>query len=198
MLNIMVQPVATQRVPKMWTYQDFLDLPDDGQRYEIIEGVLYVSNAPSSEHQFTVLEIAAEIRQFLKQHKLGHVLVAPFEIHLSATTRPVQPDILFIRAERWPSPPPQYFEGAPDLVIEVISPSTKRTDHVIKFAAYEQAKVSEYWLVDPKTRSVDVYILSGGGEYALLGQFVGAEVIASQLLSGIQIITNTLFIPNEG
>lgn len=179
-----------------WTYEDYLALPDDGRRYEIIEGVLYVTNAPNIDHQFVVSEVVQQMGSFIRQHKLGYVLAAPFEIHLTATTRPVLPDVIFIKSDRWPETGAGYFEGAPDLIVEVLSPSTRRTDQVVKFTTYEQAGVPEYWIVDPKSRSVQVFVLSGR-EYGLLGEFVGEDVIRSAVLEGLQIVTRTLFNPGK-
>jgi Uma2 family endonuclease len=187
----------THPIQGQWTYEDYLQLPDDGNRYEIIEGVLYVTNAPNSDHQFTVTEASAELRNFVKAHKLGQVLVAPFEVHLAARTRPVQPDILFVRKERWPKGRVAYFSGAPDLIVEVISPGSVRTDRVIKFTVYELAGVAEYWLANPHTRTVEVYTWSNG-EYALLGEFTGDEQIQSVVLTGIDIMTSTLFYTEAG
>ena len=192
----LVTPQA-QPVQGQWIYEDYLQLPDDGNRYEIIEGVLYVTNAPNSDHQFTVTEVAAELRNFVKAHKLGQVLVAPFEVHLTHRTRPVQPDVLFVRRERWPKDRVSYFSGAPDLIVEVISPSSVRTDRVIKFTAYELAGVSEYWLVNPHTRTVEVYTWSNG-EYALLGEFANDERIQSSVLAGIEVMTSILFYNEDG
>ncbi|MCP4363209.1 MAG: Uma2 family endonuclease, partial [Chloroflexi bacterium] len=87
-----------------WTYEDYLRLPDDGNRYEIIEGTLYVTNAPGYDHQFTVIELVFLIKQFVMENELGVVRTAPFEVHLSETTRPVQPDSPFISAENQPAP----------------------------------------------------------------------------------------------
>lgn len=179
-----------------WTYEDYLKLPDDGRRFEIIEGVLYVTNAPNIDHQFVVLEVSRQIGNFVIEKKLGFVLPAPFEIHLSERTRPVLPDVIFIKSERWPETGAGYFEGAPDLIVEVLSPSTRRTDQVVKFTAYEQAGVPEYWIVDPKSRSVQVFVLSGR-EYGLLGEFVGEDVVRSSVLEGLQIVTRTLFNPGK-
>lgn len=90
-------------VQGQWCYDDYLRLPDDGTRYEIIEGVLYGVNAPGYDHQHAVGEVAFQLRLFVKQHHAGVVVEAPFEVHLSDNTRPVQPDILFIRTENQPS-----------------------------------------------------------------------------------------------
>lgn len=178
--------------PGQWRYADYLRLPDDGKRYEIIEGVLYAANASSFDHQFSVSRVLFYLQFFTIERDLGVVLTAPFEVHLSETSKPVQPDVLFIRKERQPTPNTQVFEGTPDLVVEVISPSSIRLDRKTKFDAYEQHGVAEYWLVDPKLRGVEVYTRSNS-EYALLGQYTGNDLIASSVLAGLQIKANDLF-----
>jgi len=185
---------ANQPEPGEWTYDDYLALPDDGHHYEIIAGVLYMVNAPGIDHQFTVVQLIKQIGLFVDQHQSGYILAAPFEVHLSEITRPVQPDVLFIRRNKWPGSEAKFFAGIPDLVIEVISPSSARTDQVIKFSAYEQAGVPEYWLANPKSRAVEVFTLSGG-EYALLGLYTDDEPIESKVLAGLNITTSTLFLP---
>jgi len=175
-----------------WTYEDYLNLPDDGHRYEIIEGILYVSNAPNIDHQFTVVELVYQMKHFVTSNQLGYVLTAPFEVHLAENTRPVQPDVLFIKAEKWPARGAKYFDGAPDLIVEVLSPSTRSTDQSVKFRAYEKAQVPEYWIADPKARMVQVYTLLNQ-KYALLGDFIGDEVIESKVLVGLKITTDSLF-----
>ncbi len=175
-----------------WRYADYLRLPDDGKRYEIIEGVLYVANAPGYDHQFTIAEITYHFQVFVREHKLGRVLNSPFEVHLSERSRPVQPDILVLTNEQQPPPGTDFFDGTPTLIVEVISPSSMRLDRHTKFDAYERAGVAEYWLADPKTRSVEVYVLSNS-EYALLGQFTNEEMITSNVLAGLTIQTSTLF-----
>ncbi len=92
-----LQSVTENEWPEQgqWTYEDYLNLPEDGCRYEIIEGVLYMTNAPDIDHQFTVVKIISHIEHFVTQNKLGYVLTAPFEVHLSQKTRPVQPDVCF-------------------------------------------------------------------------------------------------------
>jgi Uma2 family endonuclease len=111
---------------------------------------------------------------------------------LAEDIRPVQPDILFIQTSRLPTPSAKNYEGPPDLIVEVLSNSTARQDRVTKFTAYEQTGVNEYWIVNPKTRSVEVFTLSRQ-EYALVGEFVADNMIESKVLTGLQIRTSSLF-----
>lgn len=178
-----------------WTYDDYLRLPDDGRRYEIIEGVLYVSNAPSHLHQYTVGKIFLALALYVEAMKAGEVIVAPIEVHLPGIAKPVLPDVIFIATANLPTPGFQYFNGAPDLVVEVLSPSTYRLDQSVKLDAYERAGVKEYWLANPKTRTITVYFLpERGREYALLGEFTPGETIQSTLFPDLQLTTETLFI----
>ncbi|MCE7988079.1 MAG: Uma2 family endonuclease [Caldilinea sp. CFX5] len=192
MVTAIVDPDRVTLTKGIYTYEDYLQLPNDGKRYEIIEGVLYVANAPSFQHQYTVHQLDRQMGNFVSEQRVGYIIPAPFEVHLSALSRPVQPDITFIRAERINVQSLQIFEGAPDLIVEVLSPESIRRDRVIKFTAYEAAGVTEYWIVNPHARTVEVYILARG-EYATLGEFKDAETIQSQVLAGIAIVTNSLF-----
>lgn len=179
-----------------WTYEDYERLPDDGLRYEIIGGVLYMTPAPGFDHQYIVGELFTALRTFIREHQLGIVLVAPFEVRLPDVAQVVQPDLLFIAAGREPSPGDHAFTGAPDLVVEILSPSTTRTDRVVKFSAYERAGVREYWLVNPLARSVEAYTLSEDGIYELHGEFIAGSTVTSRVLSGLAFPVNDLF-PTE-
>lgn len=183
---------ATWPAQGAWQYEDYLRLPDDGRRYEIIGGALYVANAPSYEHQYTVYKLARLLGDYAEERQLGVVIGATFEVHLDETSKPVQPDILFLRNEQALSPGVQYFTGAPTLIVEVISPSSIRLDRQTKFDAYEQTGVQEYWLVNPKVRSVEVYTLSNG-EYALLGQYSGEDQIESNVFVALGINNALLY-----
>lgn len=194
MLKTKIKPTTNKKQPKQgyWTYQDYLRLPDDGKRYEIIKGVLYMVNAPSFLHQFITSTLTRLLGNFVAENNLGLVLTAPFEVHLTEDTRPVQPDVLFIRAENWPDTEAAFFEGAPDLVVEVLSPSSTRTDRIAKFTVYEQAKVNEYWIVNPKTRAIEVYTLTDE-QYELKGEFTNEETIESVVLADLNLTTSHLF-----
>lgn len=177
-----------------WTYEDYVRLPDDGRRYEIIEGVLYMANAPSYDHQFAVAAISRIMGNFAIDKGAGVVVTAPFEVHLPGIAKPVQPDILFIRTERQPASGTQIFEGAPDLIVEVLSPGSLRLDQYVKFGAYEQAGVREYWIADPKIRVITIYYLpENGPEYILFGQFTANETVQSKLLPGLEFVAGTVF-----
>ncbi|EDN65865.1 protein containing DUF820 [Beggiatoa sp. PS] len=155
-----------------------------------------MSNAPSYNHQFTVTTLARLIGEHVFNQQLGIVLVAPFEIHLSQTAKPVQPDVFFIAKDKQPKDGDKFFEGIPDLIIEVISKSSIRTDRYIKFAAYELAGCREYWLVDPRTRFVEIYTLSDETqEYVLEGQFSTGEKLPSTVLPDLQLIVDSIFVP---
>jgi Uma2 family endonuclease len=199
-------PVIPRRLPRLpaheqdwpaqgeWTYEDYNRLPDDGRRYEIIEGVLYATAAPNFDHQYTVGEIFAALRTYVREHQLGIVISAPFEVHLPDIARPVQPDVLFIASGRAPCPGAADFTGAPDLIVEVFSQSTARTDRLVKFVAYERAGVREYWLADPRTRSVEVYSLSEDGTYEMAGQYTPGETVTSTVLSDLALPVDDLFV----
>jgi Uma2 family endonuclease len=206
---IVLPPVIPRRLPRLpareqgwpaqgeWTYEDYKRLPDDGRRYEIIEGVLYVTAAPNLDHQYTVGEIFAALRTYVRERQLGIVISAPFEVHLPDIAQPVQPDVLFIAAERAPRPGAENLTGAPDLVVEVLSKSTTRTDRLVKFGAYERAGVREYWLVDPRTRSVEVYALSEESTYEMAGQYTPGEMVMSTVLSGLTLPVDDLFVAEQ-
>lgn len=179
----LLEPTTVWPAQGEWTYEDYLRLPDDGQRYEIISGVLYVASAPSYIHQYVVSEILGELRYFVKKNQLGVVLTAPFDVRLPGSRGVIQPDVLFIRQENVPDETTTAFQGVPDLVVEVLSPRTRRYDSSIKLDAYEQAGVREYWLIDPVARFALVYALPDHGrEYVLAGEFTAQDQLTSPLL----------------
>jgi Uma2 family endonuclease len=118
-----------------WTYDDYAALPDDGHRYEIVDGVLYMSPAPSREHQNAALEIAAYLRTYVKLAGLGQVYIAPFDVQLDPRTV-VQPDVLVVLNPHLDRVAESRVIGAPDLVVEVSSPGTVGHDRTRKQDAY--------------------------------------------------------------
>lgn len=168
-----------------WTYADYARLPDNGMRYEVIKGELYMSPAPRAIHQEMIAHIALEMGLFLRQHKVGKIYFAPIDVVMGAAAAPVQPDIIFIRQERLAIVRDK-IEGVPDLIVEVLSPGSMGHDRRRKFTLYAEVGVPEYWLADPDECLVEVYVLRGQA-YALLGQFVGEDIIHSEVLPDLRI-----------
>lgn len=155
--------MATQTAPAQgWTYEEFARLPDDGSRYEVIAGELYVTPAPGKVHQVVSARFSWQLRGFAtEQHRLGEVLYAPIDV-LFAEGDYLQPDIVFLRADHEHYWTKRGIEGPPDLVVEVLSPSTARQDRILKRERYARFGVPEYWIVDPRLRRVEVYRLQEG------------------------------------
>lgn len=184
-----LEPVADWPEQGHWTYDDYLHLPSDGRRYEIIEGVLYVASAPSYIHQYVVTKLSRFLDVFVGDQALGVVLNAPFDVRLPNQRGVIQPDILFIQAENKPDLDTVAFHGVPDLVVEVLSPSTRRYDTSIKLDAYERAGVREYWIIDPIARFALIYSLpESGSEYVLAGEFTAKDTLTSPLLPDFTLL----------
>lgn len=149
-----------------WTYDLYRTLPDDGQRYEIVNGVLYMSPAPNVPHQEVVLEIASYLRSYITHKGLGRVYIAPLDVKLTPDTI-VQPDVLVVLKEHIHRVQFSQIVGAPDLIVEVASPGTVTFDRREKYDAYAQAGVQEYWMVDPIAHTIEVRILEGNVYHAL-------------------------------
>jgi Uma2 family endonuclease len=166
-----------------WTYHHYAALPDDGQRYEIIDGVLYMTPSPNGAHQDAVLWLAHYLLIHVKVAGLGQVYVAPFDVEL-APDLVVQPDVTVILKANEQIIMPTRITGAPDLVVEVSSPSTIGYDRREKQDMYARAGVAEYWLVHPGEQTIEVLTLEGN-EYASLGIFTGQATLLSKIVPAI-------------
>ena len=145
------------------TYDDFLLFPDDGQRHELIDGEHYVTPSPNTAHQVIVGNLYFALRSYLETNQTGQLFTAPFDVVFSDFDV-VEPDLLFITAgRRRDILTKQNVRGAPDLVIEVGSPGTRRRDETIKRRLYERDGVAEYWVVDPELEVMRVYGRADGG-----------------------------------
>jgi Uma2 family endonuclease len=177
-----------------WTYDDYARLPDDGNRYEVIHGVLYVTPLPNFKHQFVIVKLAASFEVFLAEHEVGIVLTAPFDILLPREiASPVEPDLVVFRTGNTPDWGAKNFAGVPDLVVEVLSPSTRSRDRRIKLRAYEEAGVPEYWLVDPDLRSILVYGREAGSGFVERCRGGVGERVTSSVLPGFELAVARLF-----
>lgn len=177
-----------------WTYEDYLRLPDDGQRYEVIRGHLYVAPAPTYDHQFTLTRCITLFDSFVSSRELGEVLVSPFDILLpGGLGSPVEPDLICFRAGNQPRRGDKNFLGIPDLVLEVLSPGTRNRDRGVKFRTYQEAGIPEYWIVDPSTRTVVVHALGAAKSYKVLCRGRTGEAVWSTVLPGFRLDVGVLF-----
>jgi len=186
------EAIATYRVPKkIYSYQDYLELPDDRNRYEIIEGELIMSPAPFTIHQEIIGTIYFEIRKFIQTEKTGKVFLAPTDVILSGFNI-VQPDILFISRENFQIITEKNINGVPDLIIEITSPATGYYDFSGKKDLYEKFGVQEYWIVDPLKQRVEIYY-HNGQKYELSQRLEKEGQITSHVIKGLQINLRNIF-----
>lgn len=179
-----------------FTYEDYKSLPYvERQRFELLEGALIpMAPSPGFAHQSASLELAARLHLFARKRGVGTVLEAPFDVVLGepGEEQVVQPDILFVAKERQPIIHEDGIHGAPDLVVEVISPSTQEKDRVFKRRLYAKYGVTEYWIVDPDARTIEVLALGQRG-YERAGLYHKGETLESSLLPGLHIALNEIF-----
>ncbi len=150
---------------RLLTYDDLCQTPDDGKRYEIIGGELYVAPAPNIRHQDLLGYLHGTIWNYLQSHPIGKVVLSPFDVRLSPHDI-VEPDLLFIRQDRLNIlESGRYATGRPDLVVEVISPSSRKTDPGVKLDLYARSSIPEYWLIDPATRQFQFFVLRAEGNH---------------------------------
>jgi Uma2 family endonuclease len=177
------------------TYEDFLRFPDDGQRHELIDGVHYVTPSPNNPHQRLVGRLYFAIESFLRAHPgCGEVFLSPFDV-VFTNWDVVEPDLLLIAADQPQILTEANVQGAPALVIEVISRSTRKRDEQIKKHLFERGGVREYWLVDPKRHVVRVFRRSAEGGLPLVAElrpFEDAHV-STPLLPGFSLPLVELF-----
>ena len=174
------------------TYQDYFDLPESDDRYELIDGELYMAPTPMPEHQIFVYYLAKVIEEFVTRHRLGRMIISPQDVVLSDDIV-VQPDIMFVSNERmhiirWG----HYVQSAPDLVVEVLSPSTERLDRTVKRERYARFGVREYWIADIVARTIEVNV-SDGEKFAVAGVYGEGETFESGLLPGLKVDISGVF-----
>ncbi len=183
--------MTVEVIPVKLTYRDYVTWPDDGRQYELYEGDVYMVPSPSVQHQRTSRKLMLLLAKFVNEHQLGETFDAPLDVVFSESTV-VQPDILFISHERRGIINEQNISGAPDLVIEILSPATEERDRGVKLQLYCRYGVQECWLVDPEERTVEVLALSPEG-YQVLGRYSGDEVVNSQVLAGLRFVAREIF-----
>jgi Uma2 family endonuclease len=154
---------AAHRTPKL-TYQDYLQLPDDGKIHEIIDGDHYMSPAPETDHQTVSRWIQFQLFEQIEKVGTGRVFNAPTDVELTETDV-VQPDLVIVAYARREIITRRRILGIPDLLVEVLSPSRPEYDLDLKLHLYERCAVPDYWIADPENRILDRYQLSESGHY---------------------------------
>lgn len=167
------------------TIEDHQHFPDDGKRYEILSGKLVVTPSPTYEHQSISANLLFLIATYLRQNPIGEFLHAPLDVILANDTV-CQPDLLYIRKERLAEIASDWVRGAPDLAIEILSPSSAILDMHRKKIVYARFGIREYWVVDPASRTVLRHLWADGG-YGEGELHEGSGVIVTPLLPGLEI-----------
>ena len=183
-----VVPADQVNGPKQgsWSYDDYAALTDDGQRYEVVDGVLLMVTAPNPRHQGISGRLYLALHQNVEANGLGKVFYAPLDVQLAPKTV-VQPDLLVLLNANLDKITESRIIGAPDLVVEIASPGTAAYDRLSKFQAYAKAGVEEYWIVNPERHSIEVAFLQDGA-YVPQGVFQGSDTLPSRIVPGISSV----------
>jgi Uma2 family endonuclease len=180
-------------LPKL-TWEDYLAIPPDGRRHELIDGEHYVSPAPNIRHQRIVLKLALALAELVRRSGAGEVFVAPVDVRVSKVDV-LQPDILFLAREHADRLTETHLEGAPDLAVEVLSESSRRQDEVLKRHLLDRAGAAEYWIVDPIAETVRIYRRGASGRLERTVELAAerGERLESPLLPGLALLLAELF-----
>jgi Uma2 family endonuclease len=177
------------------TYRDYEMLPDDGRRYEIHDGELSVTPAPSPQHQICSINLLRVVDAHVRAHGLGLVLYAPLDVILSdrsGDTTIVQPDIVFVETGRLGIVSRRGIEGPPTLAIEILSPWTTRIDRVTKLALYGRFGMPCYWIVDTDARAVDAYTLERES-YGAVRRVAGDTAVDLPPFTDLRLVPSALW-----
>jgi len=170
-------------------------MPDDGNRYELIDGDLYVSSAPGFIHQTILANIAFAVMSYLREHPIGRII--PGVGVIFDDYNGVIPDLIFVTNERLRKTLASgRFYAAPEIVIEILSPgsSNQRRDRHVKRTLYASRGASEYWIVDPENRSVEVHSRNEAGELVFDKSLVQGDQLTSGLLPEFSVLVDSLFV----
>jgi Uma2 family endonuclease len=177
------------------TYADYAALPDDGRRYQLVEGELVVSQSPNSLHQVVSGELHVRLRAHVDALGLGRVLFAPLDVVLD-DRNVVQPDLLFIARTRMSVLGKANVQGAPDLAVEILSPETERLDRTRKLDLYARHGVAHYWIVDLDSRTIEEYVLAGD-VYRVRGVAGRLDTFRPALFPGFEFVLGSVALPGE-
>jgi Uma2 family endonuclease len=176
------------------TYQDFLRFPDDGLRHEIIDGVHYVTPSPTIRHQLLIGRLHYEIESAMRARPgTGQVFLSPLDVIFSEWDV-VEPDLLFVAADQSQILTSANVQGSPALIIEILSPSTRKRDRGIKRELFDRAGVREYWLVDPERDVVSLFRRQADGRFIEAAKLTeSGDRLTTPLIPGFALLHEELF-----
>lgn len=175
----------------VFTYEDYKLLPEDGHRWEILDGDLVREPAPRPFHQIIADSLLVLLRQFVVERGFGLVISSPLDVVLSEENV-LQPDIVFIPKDRWAIVTEENLWGAPALAVEVLSPATTHRDRAVKRKIYERFGVEEYWIVDPERKEIEVLSRTEAG-YARRDLLREGDALTSPLFPGLSLPLTQIF-----
>ena len=170
--------------------EDYCLLPDNGKRYEIIDGELFVTPSPRRAHQKVVTQLSRFLGNFVETMGCGEVYVAPFDVVFSLFDV-VEPDILYVSKEHASVVTEKNVQGAPDLVVEVLSQSTAEIDRTTKLKLYARYGVQEYWLIDPEACTAEIYRRETRG-FEQVASLRPSDLLTTPLLPGFSVLLRKL------
>lgn len=173
-----------------FTHTDLLSFPEDGKRREIIDGDMFVTPAPRLNHQRILRRLALAFENYLEQNPIGELCYSPMDVIFSDFDV-LEPDLLLVLNER-KEIMQDWVRGAPDLVIEILSPTTAARDRGVKLRTYARFGVREYWIVDPDESAIETYCLTAEG-YELIHTFREDDTLTSALLPEFAVPVRTVF-----
>jgi Uma2 family endonuclease len=180
------------------TYEDFLLFPDDGKRHELIDGEHYVTPSPNLRHQDLVGRLYLAMGNHLAAFPAaGRLFLAPFDVVFSFHDV-VEPDLVFVAGDQLDILTPQNVQGSPALVVEILSPGTRKRDEQIKRHLYERSGVREYWIVDPRLNLIAVHRRNESGRLARAAELMAeqADELTTRLMPGFSLALASLFAPS--
>ena len=171
-----------------------MDFPEGDRRiYELVNGNLYQSQAPSGRHQYAQSELFYKMMHHVSVNGVGRVFASPTAVLLAEYSAP-QPDLVFLSKEKMSLFDPQWgIKGAPDIMVEIVSPTSYKRDHLLKKELYAEYGIPEYWIVDPYYHSVEVFVLQDG-RYERHAFGIDGETVGSHVLSGFELEVSSIFI----
>ena len=175
---------------KKYTYEDYAKLPE-GAPYQLIGGELIMTPAPTPYHQIVSRKIMSLLIQYVEKNNLGEILYSPIDVYFSEEDV-FQPDIIFISKERLNIIGETKIEGAPDLIIEILSPSTAYYDLGRKYEVYEKNGVKEYWIVHPERKSIEIY-QNQEGQFKLIQMAKEKDTVNSSLFKDFELNLEKIF-----